>query len=49
MRIAEGLNLYDATKLDMDAPVYESFEAMAAAQEDGGTKVKVTRKATRKR
>ena len=49
MRIAARLGLYDRTKLDMDAPVYANFEAMTAAQEDGGAKVKVTRKTTRGR
>jgi len=48
MRIAIRLKLYDAAKLDMSAPVYESFEAMADAQEDGGAKTKATRP-TRKR
>lgn len=33
MRIYERLNAYDATKLDMSAPVYDSFEQMAEAQE----------------
>ncbi len=46
MRIAERLGLYDRTKLNMSAPVYDSFEAMADAQEDGGTKPRVK---TRKR
>jgi hypothetical protein len=32
MRIAERLGLYDARKLDGDAPVYESFLAMRRAQ-----------------
>lgn len=32
MRIAERLGFYDRTKLDMDAPVFEDVEAMAAAQ-----------------
>jgi hypothetical protein len=34
MRIAERLRLYDRTKLDMLAPVYDSFEEMIAAQPD---------------
>lgn len=33
MRICERLGLYDRTKLDMDAPVFDSFEEMAEAQE----------------
>lgn len=32
MRIAERLGMYDATRLNMDAPVYESFDEMADAQ-----------------
>jgi hypothetical protein len=32
MRIAERLGMYDHRKLDMDAPVFDSFEEMAAAQ-----------------
>lgn len=32
MRIAERIGIYDRTKLRMDAPVFESFEAMAQAQ-----------------
>src|SRR4051812_48715851 len=31
MRIAERLGLYDPSKLDMAAPVYASFDAMAKA------------------
>jgi hypothetical protein len=31
MRIAERLGMYDPRKLKMDAPVYESFDEMAAA------------------
>ena len=34
MRIAERLGYYDHTKLDMDAPVFDSFEEMADAMED---------------
>lgn len=34
MRIAERLGLYDHTKLDMDAPVYDSWEEMIEAQEE---------------
>ena len=49
MRIAERLGLYDHTKLNMDAPVYESFEAMSDAQEDGDTKAKAEKKTTRRR
>lgn len=33
MRIAERLGLYDHTKLDMDAPVYESIEDAIVAIE----------------
>lgn len=33
MRIAERLGMYDHTKLDMDAPVFDSFDEMAEAQE----------------
>jgi hypothetical protein len=36
MRIAERLQAYDRTKLAMDAPVFDSFAEMAAAQSDGG-------------
>ncbi len=32
MRIAERVGMYDASKLDMDAPVYDSFDEMAEAQ-----------------
>jgi hypothetical protein len=32
MRICERIGLYDRSKLDMDAPVFESFEEMADAQ-----------------
>lgn len=32
MRIAERLGLYDRRKLDMNAPVFDSFEEMEAAQ-----------------
>lgn len=32
MRICERIGVYDARKLDMDAPVYDSFEDMADAQ-----------------
>jgi hypothetical protein len=32
MRIAERLGMYDASKLNMDAPVYETFDEMAEAQ-----------------
>lgn len=31
MRIAERLGMYDRTKLNMNAPVYESFRAMVQA------------------
>lgn len=31
MRIAERLGMYDARKLKLDAPVYDSFDEMAAA------------------
>ena len=34
MRIAERLGMYDHTKLDMDSPVFDSFEEMIEAQED---------------
>jgi hypothetical protein len=33
MRIGERLGLYDRRKLDMRAPVFASFDAMARAQE----------------
>lgn len=32
MRISERLGMYDARKLDMGAPVFESFDEMASAQ-----------------
>jgi len=32
MRIAERLGMYDHTKLDMKAPVFNSFESMRKAQ-----------------
>jgi len=32
MRIAERLGLYDHTKLDMKAPVFDTFDAMVKAQ-----------------
>lgn len=34
MRIAERLGEYDPSKLDMDAPVFNSFEQMRRAQDD---------------
>lgn len=36
MRIAERLGMYDARKLDMEAPVFDSFEDMIAAQRRRG-------------
>jgi hypothetical protein len=33
MRVMERLRAYDHTKLDMAAPVYDSFDEMAEAQE----------------
>lgn len=33
MRISERLGMYDRTKLDMDAPVFDTFKEMIAAQE----------------
>lgn len=33
MRIAERLRMYDPSKLDMDAPVFDSFDDMYEAQE----------------
>jgi hypothetical protein len=33
MRIAERLRMYDASKLDMEAPVFDSFKDMIKAQE----------------
>jgi len=33
MRISERLGMYDASKLDMDAPVFDSFRDMVKAQE----------------
>lgn len=44
MRIAERFRLYDRTKLDMDAPVYVSFRAMARAQTREGRAPKASRK-----
>lgn len=32
MRIAERIRLYDARKLDMDAPVFDTFDEMIDAQ-----------------
>lgn len=32
MRISERLGMYDARKLDMDAPVFDSWDDMIAAQ-----------------
>lgn len=32
MRIAERLGMYDASKLDMSAPVFDDFDEMAEAQ-----------------
>lgn len=34
MRICERLNLYDRTKLDMNAPVYDDIESAIEAHED---------------
>lgn len=36
MRISERLGMYDRSKLNMDAPVYESFEAMVKAHRKAG-------------
>jgi hypothetical protein len=36
MRIAERLGMYDPTKLDMEAPVYDTFDEMADAQAELG-------------
>ena len=33
MRISERLGMYDASALDMDAPVYDSWDEMIEAQE----------------
>lgn len=46
MRIAERFKLYDRTKLDMGAPVYASFRAMARAQTREGRLAKAPRKKT---
>jgi hypothetical protein len=35
MRIAERFGMYDPRKLDMKAPIYESFDEMARAQRRG--------------
>jgi hypothetical protein len=35
MRIAERIGMFDSSKLDMDAPVYDSIEEMADAQPRG--------------
>jgi len=35
MRIAERLGMYDARRLDMNAPVFESLDGMIAAQPRG--------------
>ncbi len=42
MRIAERLGMYDRTKLDMAAPVYDSFSEMydASVEAERGTKRK---------
>jgi hypothetical protein len=32
MRICERLGMYDRTKVNMDAPVFHSFDEMAEAQ-----------------
>lgn len=34
MRIAERLGMYDASRLDMGAPVFDDFDEMAEAQPD---------------
>ena len=36
MRISERLGLYDHSKLDMDAPVYDSWEHMIEQTEENG-------------
>jgi len=36
MRICERIGMYDRRKLDMDAPVFESFEDMIDAQPSRG-------------
>lgn len=36
MRIAERIGMYDRTKLNMDAPVFDSFEEMIDAQPKRG-------------
>lgn len=40
MRTAERLGLYDARALNMDAPVFDSFEDMEDAQEETRTRSK---------
>lgn len=34
MRVMERIGCYDRTKLDMGAPVFDTFDEMEAAQED---------------
>lgn len=53
MRISERLGLYDRSKLDMDAPVYEDFEEMydahVAAQDKIEARERVAAKKPKKR
>lgn len=46
MRISERLGMYDRRKLDMAAPVFDSFEEMSAAQ---GESLRRDRRTTRRR
>jgi len=49
MRISERLGMYDPRKLDMDAPVFDSFDEMYDAQEEALTKNVRRRRAGRTR
>lgn len=48
MRIAERLGMYDRTKLQMDAPVFESPDEFIKAQEDTLSKARAKRKPEKK-
>jgi hypothetical protein len=43
MRICERIGMYDASKLDMDAPVYDDFDEMLAAHKRAAKRSKSTR------
>jgi hypothetical protein len=49
MRIAERLGMYDSSKLDMTAPIYDSFKEMFEAAENEVGRLKAKPKTRRKK